>query len=152
MNDRKTRRLQLLYRLREMHVEEARAEHVAAQAELERNRDRAEDTQQRLQALDSWAVEQIAGGAPLIPEVLRQALLFRGVEKEALEEQRAEEAQSRLRTEGARAELGTRFEELSVVERLTTRHVQALTNEQIRRGYVALDEAGTQRKNQEVKE
>jgi hypothetical protein len=30
--------------------------------------------------------------------------------------------------------------------------VQALTNERVRRGYVALDEAGAQRKNQEVKE
>jgi hypothetical protein len=152
MNDRKKQRLELLYRLREMHMEQARADHVAAQSELEKKRERAEDTQTRLQALDSWAAEKMAGGAALIPEVLRQAQLYRGVEKQTLEKERAAEAESRERTEGTRVELNARFEELSVVERLTIRHAQAVTNEQIRVGYVALDEAGAQRKNQEVKE
>lgn len=152
MKDRKKQRLELLSRLREMHVEQARADHVAAQAELEQKREQADDTQKRLQALDTWTVDKIIEGAPLMPEVLRQAQLFRGVEKKTLEQQRADEAQSRERTEGARAQLSSRFEELSVVERLGRRHAQAVTNEQIRRGYVALDEAGTQRKNLEVKE
>jgi hypothetical protein len=152
MKDRKKQRLDLLYRLREMHVEQARADHVAAQTELEEKREQADGTQQRLQALDTWATEKISGGAPLIPEVLRQAQLFRGVEKQTLEQERAAEAESRERTEGARVELSTRFEDLSVVERLALRHAQTVTNEQIRRGYVALDEAGAQRKNQELKE
>jgi len=152
MKDRKKQRLDLLYRLREMHVEQARADHVAAQTELEEKREQADGTQQRLRALDTWAMEKIAGGAPLIPEVLRQAQLFRGVEKKTLEQERAAEAESRERTEGARAELSMRFEDLSVVERLALRHAQTVTNEQIRRGYVALDEAGAQRKNQELKE
>lgn len=152
MNDRKKQRLDLLYRLREMHMEQARADHVAAQTELEEKRERAEDTQTRLEALDSWAAEKMGGGAALIPEVLRQAQLYRGVEKRTLEQERAAEAQSRERTEGARVELNARFEDLSVVERLAIRHAQIVTNEQIRVGYVALDEAGAQRKNQEVKE
>jgi len=152
MKDRKKQRLELLSRLREMHLEQARADHVAAQAELEQRREQADDTQKRLQALDTWTVEKITEGAPLIPEVLRQAQLFRGVEKKTLEQQRADEAQSRERTEGARAELTTRFEQLSVVERLAIRHGQAVTYEQTRLGYVALDEAGTQRKNLAAKE
>jgi hypothetical protein len=53
---------------------------------------------------------------------------------------------------GARAELGTKFEELSVVERLTERHVATHTTEQLRRAYVDLDETGMQRKNLEAKE
>ena len=35
MSDRRKQRLELLYRLREMNVEQARAEHVAAQTELD---------------------------------------------------------------------------------------------------------------------
>jgi hypothetical protein len=152
MKDRKKQRLELLSRLRQMHLEQARADHVAAQADLDEKHEMAEGTQKRLQALDTWAVEKIIAGAPLSPEVLRQTQLFRGVEKKTLDQQRADEAQSRERTEGARAQLSSRFEELSVVERLGKRHAQAFTNEQVRRGYVALDEAGAQRNNLEAKE
>jgi hypothetical protein len=152
VKDRKKQRLDLLYRLREMHMEQARADHIAAQTELDKKREQADDTQRRLQALDDWASGRLAEGTPLIPEVLQQAQLFRGVEKKTLEQERAEEAQSRERTEGARVELTARFEDLSVVERLASRHAQTVTNEQIRLGYVALDEAGAQAKNQEVKE
>jgi len=152
MSDRKKQRLELLHRLREMHVEQARADHVAAQAELERKNETAEDTQRRLQTLDHWAAERMSGGAPLIPEVLLQAQLYRGVEKQALEQQRVDCAEAQERTEGARAELTARFEELSVVGRLATRHAQTVTHDQTRLGYLALDEAGTQRMNLEAKE
>lgn len=151
MTDRRQKRLELLCRLREMRVEEARADHVAAQAELDEQREKADDTEIRLKALDDWTVGQIVGGAPLIPEVLRQAGLYRGVEKDVLERQRADEEKSRERTEAARTELGARFEELSVIERLSARHVRTTVNEQIRAGFVALDEAGI-RKTLEPKE
>ncbi len=146
MIDRKRKRLELLRRLREMGVEEARADHVAAQTELDERREQADGTENRLKALDDWTVEQIARGAPLIPEVLHQAGLYRGVEQLTLEEQRAQEAESRDRTEAARGVLTARFEELSVVERLATRHARVRTDEEIRSGFVALDEAGLQRK------
>ena len=146
MNDRKQHRLRLLCRLREMRVEEARADHAAAQAELADRREKADDTEGRLKALDAWAGERLAGGDPLLPEVLLQAQLYRGVEKDTLQRQRADEAESQERTETARGELTVRFEELSVVERLATRHARALTDEEIRSGFVALDEAGVQRK------
>ena len=152
MNDRRKQRLELLSRLREMKVEQARAEHVAALTELESRRQCADATQHRLEALDSWASEHLATGAPLAPELLRQAHLYRGAEKRTLEEQRAAEARQGELTEAARGELGARFEELSVVERLATRHAQVLTHEEIRRGFVELDEAGAQRMNLEAKE
>ena len=122
VSDRRKQRLELLYRLREMNVEQARAEHVAAQTELEQRRESAEDTERRLEELDEWTVGQLSQGAPLVPELLRQAQLFRGVEKRTLEQQRAEEADSSECTEAARGQLSARFEELSVVERLAARH------------------------------
>jgi hypothetical protein len=151
VKDRRQHRLDLLCRLREMNVEQARAEHVAAQAELDQRRERADDTQRRLEALDEWTVAQISRGSPLAPELLRQAHLFRGAEKSALDEQRAEEARQGEVTEAARGELSARFEELSVAERLSARHVQLTTHEESRRGFVELDEAGI-RKHYEAKE
>jgi hypothetical protein len=151
VKDRRKQRLDLLCRLREMNVEQARAEHVAAQAELEQRREAAEDTQRRLEALDEWTVAQVAQGSPLAPELLRQAHLFRGAEKSTLDEQRADEARQGELTEAARGELSARFEELSVVERLSARHVQLVTHEDLRRGFVELDEAGI-RKHYEAKE
>lgn len=152
MTDRKQQRLELLRRLREMSLEQARASHVAAAAELEERREIADETQRRLQALDSWAVEQLSSGTPLAPDVLRQAHLYRGAENRTLEEQRAEEGKQREVTEAARGELTHRFEELSVVERLSARHVQIMTREDLRRAFVELDEAGAQRMNLESKE
>jgi hypothetical protein len=151
VKDRRQQRLDLLCRLREMGVEQARAEHVAAQAELDERRERADATQRRIEALDEWTVAQIAHGSPLAPELLRQAHLFRGTEKSSLDEQRAEEARPEEITEAARGELGARFEELSVAERLSARHVQLVTHEELRRGFVELDEAGM-RKQYEAKE
>jgi len=152
MKDQRKHRLGLLHRLREMILEQARADHVAAQAQLDQCRERADDTQKRIVALDEWTVSQVAQGRPLAPELLRQAQLFRGAEKNMLEEQRAAEAKQRDVTEAARGELGARFEELSVVEKLTARREQYTTREEFRRAYVDLDEAGAQRMNREAKE
>jgi flagellar export protein FliJ len=152
MTDRRGRRLELLQRLREMNVEQARAEHVAALAELEKRRESAEDTQRRIASLDQWSVEQLSRGAPLAPELLRQAALFRGAEQGVLKQQRAAEAQQGELTEAARGVLTHRFEELSVVERLAERHAHTKTHEQLRKGFIELDEAGTQRMNLEAKE
>jgi hypothetical protein len=151
MKDRRKQRLQLLYRLREMNVEQARAEHVAAQAELDQRRERAEATQRELEALDQWAVVQLTKGSAVTPELLRQVHLYRGAEKNTLDRQRAEEAKQGELTEAARGDLGARFEELSVVERLAARHAQNVTLEELRRGFVELDEAGI-RKHHEAKE
>ncbi len=90
MSDRRKQRLELLYRLREMNVEQARAEHVAAQTELDQRRERAEATQRRIEELDEWTVAKISQGAPVVPELLHQAHLYRGAEKLTLEQQRAE--------------------------------------------------------------
>jgi len=152
VNDRRKKRLELLRRLREMNLEQARAEHVAAQAELEQCRKRADETQRRIEALDAWSGERAAQGQMLAPEILRQAQLFRGAEKQVLTEQRAAEQEQLGVTEEARSELGTRFEELSVVERLAGRHAQNATREEFRRAYVDLDEAGAQRMNLEERE
>jgi len=152
MTDPRRKRLDLLCRLREMNVEQARADHVAAQAELEQRREKADDTERRIEALDQWSVDQLSRGDPLAPELLRHAQLFRGVEKSALDAQRNDEASQRQLTETARGELTARFEELSVVERLSIRHTRAATDEQIRRGFVDLDEAGVLAKNLESKE
>ena len=152
MKDRRKQRLELLYRLREMSLEQARAEHVTAQTELEQRRERADETQRRIAALDEWSGERVAQGELLAPELLRQAQLYRGVEQHEFEAQRAAEAQQRELTEAARGELGARFEELSVVERLSVRHAQSATREEFRRAFVELDEAGAQRMNREAKE
>jgi hypothetical protein len=152
MSDHKKRRLELLCRLREMHVEQARADHVVAQTELDERREKADDTERRLQTLDEWSVGQFTAGAPLAPELLRQAQLFRGAEKKTLEQQRADEAQSRERTMAAHDELRQQFEQLSVVERLATRLAADRALDQSRRAAVSLDEAGMQRKNLESQE
>jgi len=152
MTDPRQKRLHLLCRLREMNVEQARADHVAAQAELEQRREKALDTERRIEALDQWSIEQLSRGAPLAPELLRHAQLFRGVEKSVLDAQRTEEASQREVTEAVRGELTARFEELSVVERLSQRHARTSTDDQIRRGFVDLDEAGVLAKNLESKE
>jgi hypothetical protein len=152
MIDRKQRRLRVLSRLREMKVEQARADHVAALAELEEKRELADDTQRRIVALDEWADSLLTVSAPLNPELMRQAQLFRGAEKQTLENQRAEQEQSRVQTEVMRDELRQKFEELSAIERLRARHERFVNHGNLRQGYVELDEAGTQRKNQETKE
>lgn len=152
MSDHKKRRLELLCRLREMHVEQARADHVVAQTELDERREKADDTERRLQTLDEWAVGQLTGGMPLLPEILHQAQLFRGAEKQTLEQQRADEAQSQQRTAAAHDELKQRFEQLSVVERLAIRLAADHTLDHNRRAAVSLDEAGMQRKNLESQE
>jgi hypothetical protein len=144
MKDRRQKRLELLCRLREMHLEKARADHVAAQTELETRRAQADDTQRRIQAIESWTHEQLTQG-PLAPELLRQAEMCRVVERRTLLVQRGEEQVSQERTEEARRELGDRFEQLSVAERLTVRHARIVDVEQIRRGYVELDEAATRK-------
>jgi flagellar biosynthesis chaperone FliJ len=142
MNDRRQKRLELLRRLREMSVEQARSEHVAASTELDQRREKADDTERRIAALDAWAVERSSQGAMLSPELLQQAQLFRGVEKRSLEQQRSDEAEQREVTETARRALTERFEELSVVQRLALRHGEQMNHEQLRRGFVDLDEAG----------
>ena len=142
MTDRRQKRLELLKRLREMSVEQARSEHVAASAELEQRREKADATEQRIAALDEWAGTRVSQGAALSPEILRQTQLFRGVEKHSLEEQRNDETQQLDVTETARRALTARFEELSVVERLARRHDEHLNHEQLRRAFVELDEAG----------
>lgn len=152
MNDPRQKRLDLLCRLREMNVEQARADHVAAQAELEERREKADETERRIKALDQWSIEQMSRDRPVAPELLRQAQLYRGVEKSALDAQRSEEERQRDLTEAARGELTARFEELSVVERLAVRHDRAKTDHQIRRAFVDLDEAGVLAKNLESKE
>lgn len=151
MNDRRQKRLDLLKRLREMSVEQARSDHVAANTELELRRAKADDTEQRIEALDVWAQERLSRGVPLVPELLQQTRLYRGVETRSLEQQRAAEAKQRENTETARRELTARFEELSVVERLALRHVEQVNHEQVRRGFLELDEAGI-RKSLEAKE
>jgi hypothetical protein len=151
MTDRRLKRLELLCRLREMTVEQARAEHVAAQVELLERRARADATQRQLEALDEWTAARITQGLPLAPELLRQAQLYRGTEKHALDEQRAEESKQGDVAESARGELTARFEELSVAERLAARHSRAVTDEELRRGFLELDEAGL-RKQHEAKE
>jgi hypothetical protein len=152
MSDRKQQRLRVLSRLREMKVEQARAEHVTAQEDLDAKRERADDTQRRIETLDAWLLDQLSRGTKIIPELMRQARMFRAVEKQALDSQRAEQEQSRRQTEAARDELREKFEELSVVERLAVRHQQSVSHENLRLGYVELDEAGAQRKNLEAKE
>ena len=152
MSDSRQRRLDLLYRLREMHVEQARADHVVAQTELEERREKADDTERRLQVLDEWSTGQLATGAPLAPEIMACARLFRGAEKQTLEQQRADEAQSEQRTTAAHDELKQRFEQLSIVERLATRFTADRTQDLNRRAAVDLDEAGMQRKNLESQE
>jgi hypothetical protein len=142
MNDRRQKRLELLKRLREMNMEQARSEHVAANTELELRREKADDTERRIEALDAWAVDRLAQGAALSPELMHQTRLFRGVEKGSLEEQRGDEAQQREITESARRTLTVRFEELSVVERLALRHGEHMNHAQVRRSFVELDEAG----------
>jgi hypothetical protein len=142
MNDRRQKRLELLKRLREMNMEQARSEHVAASAELDQRREKADDTERRIAALDAWAVERLSQGAALSPELMQQAQLFRGVEKRSLEQQRDDEAAQREITETARRALTARFEELSVGERLAVRHGEHMNHEQLRRGFVELDEAG----------
>jgi hypothetical protein len=152
MNDRRQRKLELLRRLREMSVEQARADHVTARTELDERHARCEDTQKRLEAVDQWAEGQMSGGARVAPDLLRQAQLYRGAERKVLERQRADEQESQQRTEAARVELGARFEQLSVAEKLAARHAITRTNEQLRAGYVEHDEAGTRRKQLEAKE
>jgi flagellar biosynthesis chaperone FliJ len=142
MTDRRQKRLELLKRLREMGVEQARSEHVAASTELEQRRETADATEQRIAALDEWAVARTGQGAALSPEILQQTQLFRGVEKRSLEQQRDDETQQREITETARRALTARFEELSVVERLALRHDEHRNHEQLRRSFVDLDEAG----------
>jgi hypothetical protein len=142
MTDRRQKRLDLLKRLREMSVEQARSEHVAASTELEQRREKADDTEQRIAALDAWSGERQSQGAPLSPELLQQAQLFRGVEKRSLDQQRSDEAEQREITETARRALTARFEELSVVQRLALRHGDQVHHEQVRRGFLELDEAG----------
>ena len=114
-------------------MEQARADHVAAQTELEEKREQAEDTQTRLEALDSWAAGEDGRRRRVDSGGAAAGAAVRGVEKQTLEQERAAEAQSRERTEGARVELDARFEDLSVVERLAIRHAQIVTNEQMRR-------------------
>jgi len=152
MSDRKQHRLELLRRLREMGVERARADHVAAQSELEKRTALCEETQQRIAALEGWTQAQLAGSTPINCETLRQAQLFRGAERQVLERQRAEERQSAEHTEAARLELGARFEELSVAEKLAERNAGALNLKSVRASYVELDEAGARRKNLDAKE
>jgi hypothetical protein len=142
MNDRRQKRLDLLKRLREMSVEQARSEHVAAQTELEQRREKADGTEQRIAALDAWTIARQSQGAALLPELLQQTQLFRGVEKHSLDQQRDNEAQQREVTESARRDLTLRFEELSVIERLALRHGEQMNHEQVRRGFLELDEAG----------
>lgn len=151
MTDRRTRRLELLRRLREMHVEQARADHVAALAELEACRERAETTLRGIEALGQWTAERLARGEPVAPELLRQAQLLRRAEQAVLEQQRAAETEQGEVTESARGELNGRFEELSVAERLAERHTRNLGHEELRRGYIELDEAGA-RKSMQAKE
>jgi flagellar biosynthesis chaperone FliJ len=151
MNDRRQKRLELLKRLREMNMEQARSEHVAANAELEQRREKADQTEQRIESLDAWTVERLSQGSTLSPELLQQTRLFRGVEKHSLDQQRGDETQQREVTETARRALTVRFEELSVVERLALRHAEQMNHEQLRRGFVELDEAGI-RKSLEPKE
>jgi len=152
MTDPKQKRLDVLRRLRELRVEEARADHVAAQAELAERSAQVDDTQQRIVALDTWAGEQFAAGARLLPDVLRQAQLMRGFEERQLEQQRGAEAESRERTDAARGELVQRFEQLSVTERLAARRARDADHEQLRRAFIELDEAGARRANLDVKE
>ncbi len=142
MNDRRQKRLDLLQRLREMSVEQARSEHVTARKGLDERQALVDDTEQRIAALDLWAIGRLTGGAPLSPEVLQHAQAFRGVEKRSLEQQRSDEAEQREVTETAHRELNARFEELSVVERLALRHAEQKNHEQLRRGFLDLDEAG----------
>lgn len=146
MKDAKQRRLALLCRLREMHIERARTDHVAAQSELDEKREAVDDTQRRIRALDEWAQERLAGSAPVPPDVLRQAQVLRVAEHMSLERQRAEQAQCLERVELARGELAKKFEDLSVAERLAQRHQKLVLAEQLRHGYVELDDAGVQSK------
>lgn len=145
MTDRRKRRLDLLCRLRVMNVEQARADHVAALAELEARRERADETQRRLESLERWAVEQLSQGGLVAPELLRQANLLRGAERSVLDQQRSEEAKQDEITEAARGELTSRFEELSVAERLVERHTRSANHEELRRGFIELDEAGARK-------
>jgi hypothetical protein len=151
-DDRKQQRLEVLRRLRELAVEEARAGHLAARDAEKSAESLADATRERLQALDIWAGEQLTGERQLPAELLRQAQQFRRHEAGTLDSQLDALKRSTELTEKARAELTSRFEQLSVIERLSVRTATALAQVELRNTLTSLDEAGVQRHNQVSKE
>ena len=144
VSDRKKQRLELLYRLREMNVEQARAEHVAAQTELEQRRETRRGHAAPLEELDAVVrANSSQGGAGWCPNCCARRSCFAASKSSALEQQRAEEAsqselhRSRARPSSARDSKNCRWS--SAWRRATRRPPPT---KQMRRGFVDLDEAG----------
>ena len=153
MTDRRTQRLDLLYRLREMHVEQARADHVAAQTELEAARAGGRHADRGCKALDEWTVGQLvrrraahSGGAAPGAAVSRRREAMRSSGSAPTEEK------SREAREGRARQAHARFEELSVVERLAIASRADRHDEQIRARLRRPRRSRDQRKTLEAKE
>jgi flagellar export protein FliJ len=132
--------LHTLERWRTAELDSARAQHVEltrVMSEQESVRDR---TQGELADTQSFVRERLESAEPLSPESLRQFAEFAAIQRQQLAVAQAAVEESRARCEAARAEVVERFEQLSVVQRLSQRRDQEAGRELQRSEQKRLDE------------
>jgi Flagellar FliJ protein len=137
--------LRTLERWRTAELDSARAHHVELTrvvSERESVRDR---TQAELADTQSFVRERLASAEPLSPESLRQFVEFTAIQRQQLDVAQAAVEESRARCETARTQVLERFEQLSVVQRLSRRRDQEAGRELQRSQQNRLDEQALSR-------
>jgi flagellar export protein FliJ len=142
----KAHKLRTLVRLHELQLEQARVEHAAIEAEVERQRARVQALEITLANSHTRAQEMVSQHAGVCAEELKRLHDYAKWHAETLSEQRAVLERSRGLAEEARAQVIRRFERLSVMERLSDQQARDAALSLTRREQKRLDEQAPVRK------
>lgn len=147
---RSSRQLRTLHRWRSVELDEAQAQYVSAMKITIAQEARADEVASCIADLHEFARVELNAGRALSPDLLRRLTDFAARKAEELSEARSALQVSVEATEKAHSQVLERFEQLSVVERLSDRRVVEANKDVARRDQKRLDEHALTRLSADV--
>ncbi len=143
--DGESHQLRTLERWRTAELESAQAERAQLERAAQERESVRDGVQAKLTDTQSFVRDRLAGIEPLLPEALRQCAAFAALQRDELEVAQGALDESRAQCDAAHEQVINRFEELSVVQRLSRRRALEAGRELERAAQARLDEQGLSR-------
>ena len=137
--------LRTLRRWRTAELEAAQAERTELERLAQERESERDGIEEKLEQTQSFVREQLAAPTPLSPESLRQSAAFAALQRDELKAAQAAVDASRAQCDTAQEQVMNRFEELSVVRRLSSRRAVEAQREAERSAQARLDEQALSR-------
>jgi hypothetical protein len=132
--------LRTLRRWRTAELEAAQAERIELERRAHERESERDGVEAKLAQTQSFVREQLAATEPLSPESLRQCAAFAALQRDDLKAAQAAVDESRAQCDTAQEKVMSRFEALSVVQRLSSRRAVEAQRELERAAQSRLDE------------